>query len=178
MLFLFIVLIVLFAGLVDLHELLKLMDLHKVAFKSSTEVFDTSSATGRMFITIIGTLAQWERETIGERVFESTIKKVETGGRPGTHRPFGYNYDNGKLVINEEEAKWVAWLFDKAPASWTLYFGKAAESNGCPLSCVKQWIGKSVKYILTNPLYKGIVRWNYRKIQQDGKRVYTDWLRG
>lgn len=66
----------------DLHELLKLMDLHKVAFKSSRVVFDTSSATGRML-----TLAQWERETIGERVFESTLKKVKTGGRPGTYPP-------------------------------------------------------------------------------------------
>ena len=158
----------------DLHELLKLMDLHKVAFKSSTEVFDTSSATGRMFITIIGTLAQWERETIGERVFESTMKKVETGGRPGTHRPFGYAYDNGKLVINEEEAKWVAWLFDKAPAIGPDTLAKQLNQMGVLSRAGKQWIGKSVKYILTNPLYKGIVRWNYRKIQQDGKRVYTD----
>ncbi|WP_277877944.1 hypothetical protein [Halalkalibacter nanhaiisediminis] len=38
-----------------------------------------------MFITIIGTLAQRERETIGERVFKSTLKKVETGERPGTY---------------------------------------------------------------------------------------------
>ncbi|WP_144449598.1 hypothetical protein [Halalkalibacter nanhaiisediminis] len=56
------------------------MDLHKVAFKSSTEMFDTSSGTGRML-----TFAQRERKMIGECVFESTLKKVETGGRPGTY---------------------------------------------------------------------------------------------
>ena len=53
-----------------------MMDEYNVKFKSSTEIFDTTTATGRMFITLVATLAQWERETTAERVRDSMHKRL------------------------------------------------------------------------------------------------------
>lgn len=75
----------------DLHSILKIMDEYNVKFKSSTEIFDTTTATGRMFITLVATLAQWERETTAERVRDSMHKKAELGLRNGAKAPMGYD---------------------------------------------------------------------------------------
>jgi DNA invertase Pin-like site-specific DNA recombinase len=51
----------------DLCELLELFERKRVALVSVAESLDTGSAAGRLVITIMGAVSQWEREAIGER---------------------------------------------------------------------------------------------------------------
>ncbi|WP_412758910.1 recombinase family protein [Metabacillus fastidiosus] len=55
-------------SVLDLYKLLEIFDKHNCKFKSSTEVYDTTSAIGRMFITLVAALAQFERENLSKRV--------------------------------------------------------------------------------------------------------------
>ena len=52
----------------DLIDLMELFNNYDCDFNSLNESIDTSSATGRMFIKIIGIFAEFERENIVERV--------------------------------------------------------------------------------------------------------------
>ena len=51
----------------DLTSLLALFEKHETALISMTESLDTSTAVGRLMLNLLGSVAQWEREAIGER---------------------------------------------------------------------------------------------------------------
>jgi site-specific DNA recombinase len=148
-------------SVVDLHELLQLMENHDVKFKSATEMFDTTSATGRLFITLIATLAQWERETIAERVHLGMAKKAEQGERNGAPAPYGYDNKDGKLHPNEMEIKWVKYIFNRYPAVGSQTIAKELNQKGIRTTKGDVWSDYSVRYVLRNPVYCGLVRWNY-----------------
>lgn len=160
-------------SVLDLHKLLQIMDQYNVKFKSATEVFDTTSATGRLFITLIATLAQWERETIAERVHMGMLKKVENGERNGAKAPFGYDSETGgRLIKNNEEAKWVYYIFNRYQKVGSSTIAKDLNKKGIKTKKGDNWSDFSVRYILANPIYCGYVRWNHQSLS-GGKRKLT-----
>ena len=72
----------------DLCALLELFEKRNVALISVAESLDTGSAAGRLVITIMGAVSQWEREAIGERTREALRHKSSKGERVG-NIPYG-----------------------------------------------------------------------------------------
>ena len=82
----------------DLCGLLELPEKKRVALVSVAESLDTSSAAGRLVITIMGAVSQWEREAIGERTRDGLGHKKRKGERVGNIQ-FGYRLaPDGKHV--------------------------------------------------------------------------------
>ncbi|MHA2364241.1 MAG: recombinase family protein [Candidatus Hodarchaeales archaeon] len=75
--------------ILDLYTLMELFNKYNVQLISLKEQLDTQSAHGRFFITILGSLAQLEREQTAERVYE-VFKKLITTRHVGGKAPFGY----------------------------------------------------------------------------------------
>lgn len=73
----------------DLSQMLELFEKRRVALISVAESLDTSSAAGRLVITIMGAVSQWEREAIGERTRDALRHKRSLGQRTG-NIPFGF----------------------------------------------------------------------------------------
>lgn len=67
----------------DLCTLLELFEKSGVGLISVAESLDTGSAAGRLVITIMGAVSQWEREAIGERTREALRHKRSKGQRVG-----------------------------------------------------------------------------------------------
>ncbi len=138
----------------DLDDLLQLFDENNIAIRSVTEPFDTTTAIGRFLITLVAAIAQWERETISERVVVNMTKKALLGERNGGKAPFGYRYQNGELVINEEEACFVKDIF-------RLYNSGNGMRN---ISLYLQHLGikkdiRTIGKMIDNPVYMGKLRW-------------------
>ena len=77
----------------DLVTLLDDLDQAGVVFRSATEPFDTATAMGRMLVQMLGMFAQFERDTIIDRVIAGMERKAAAGKWKGGRRPFGYQVD-------------------------------------------------------------------------------------
>lgn len=70
---------------------------------STAESLDTSSATGRLVINIMASVAQWEREVIAERT-QAAMQELRSQGRTTGNPIFGYCVDAaGVLVADSKE---------------------------------------------------------------------------
>lgn len=152
-------------SVLDLHKLLDLLDENNCKFKSATEPFDTTSATGRMFITIVAALAEWERGTLVERVNFAMLKKANLGEWSGGHVPLGYDLNNGELFINEDEANIIKRVFELRKLYSVRETTRRLTEEGLT-NRGKPFTRQGVRYIATNPLYIGKIRYN------EGPRKY------
>ncbi len=86
-----------------------------ISFVSVTESFNTSDPTGRLFLGILITFAQYEREVIAERIRDKVAAAKRRGKYCGGVPILGYNIDRAakKLVVNREEAKLVRYAFQR-----------------------------------------------------------------
>lgn len=81
---------------------------NNVEFVSMSEDFDTSTPFGRAMIGILSVFAQLEKDQITERFTMGRIGRSKAGYyHGGPTPPTGYNYVDGKLVVNEYKAKQV-----------------------------------------------------------------------
>ena len=133
----------------------------KKEFVSMTESLDTSTAMGRFVMDIIQRIAQLESEQIGERVYVGMEQKARTnGGMLGFNIPYGYNYINGNLIINQNEAKQVKNIFLKYSKGLSMKkIANELNSENIPTKQNRNWGSQTVSLILKNPLYCGFLHW-------------------
>lgn len=149
----------------DLIELVELFNKHDCNFSSLMESIDTKTASGRMFLKIIGIFAEFERENIVERVKLGMERKAREGYTLASYTPsFGYDREVGEKIqtINEEEAKIVQEIFDMYTIENKAMNNIAQQLNirglQTKMGCV--WNGKTVKNILQNVNYVGKIRYS------------------
>lgn len=100
-------------SLMDFARLVEVFDRNGVTFVSVTQSFNTTTSMGRLTLNILLSFAQFEREVTAERIRDkvraSRMKGMWMGGVP----PLGYRVENRKLVLDEEAAAHVRWVFDR-----------------------------------------------------------------
>ena len=78
----------------------------RITLLSVADAIDTRTAAGRLVLNVLGSVAQWERETIGERTAEALAHKREQGPRTSLHAPYGFRIAaDGKTLLEDEAAK-------------------------------------------------------------------------
>ena len=130
-------------------------------FVSMSESLDTSTAMGRFVMDIIQRIAQLESEQIGERVYFGMEQKARVnGGVLGFNIPYGYDYTDGKLTINSNEAENVKNIFEMYLKGMSMkIIAEELNSKDIPTKLNKTWGAQTVSLILKNPLYCGYLHW-------------------
>ncbi len=145
----------------DLIDLVEFFNKYNCDFNSLTEAIDTTSATGRMFIKIIGLFAEFERENIIERIKLGIDRKAKEGHTICTSiSSYGYDKQIHKnvLTINKKEAKIVKEIFNRFQKENIKTIRDDLNRRKIPTKKNKKWTNKTIKLILTNPTYIGKVR--------------------
>lgn len=142
----------------DLYKLLDLFDKNNCIFRSATEVYDTGSATGRLFITLVAAMAQWERENLGERVTMGQVEKARKG-QYSAPAPFGFKKQDETLVKDKKQGYILMDMIDKVKKGWSIrQIAKYLDQSYLPIRGYK-WHIATILSILHNPALYGALRW-------------------
>lgn len=147
---------------VDTLQALKLMKDNDVRAIFEQENLDTKEVESSLMISIIESLAQAENESRSDNIKWGIRQRAAQGtSKLYDRKCYGYDHDeDGKLIINEEQATFVRKIFN-----W--YLG-GLSINGIIKELEKQtiksptgkdkWNKRSLEVMLSNEKYKGAVR--------------------
>jgi len=144
-------------SLVDLVNIERALREWGLSLSSVTEFIDTTTSVGRFNYRNLASVAELERELIGERARLGLYALAKEHRWPNPHPPLGYDKrDDGRLMVNVEEARLVRRIFG-------MYLSKksmpqvAFELNkqGIRTKKEKRWNARAVRDILTNEIYIG-----------------------
>lgn len=139
---------------------------------------NTSTPLGKAMIGILSVFAQLERNNITERMTMGRIGRAKSGKHSGGVAPFGYDYINGELVINESESIQVRLIYDLFLDGLD---GKEMSLNQI-LSYLherytirgKEWVHAStIPRILQNPVYCGMIKFSGKPYPGTHKPIVT-----
>lgn len=133
---------------------------NKVAFVSMQESFDTSTVFGVAMVGILSVFNQMERSTIVERTMMGRAGRAEAGYfHGGGTDPIGYDYIDGELVINEEEAAQVRDVYEMYAAGYSV--SEISRRMDGRKTKHGDWSHTStVGNVLDNPLYAGTIHFD------------------
>ena len=98
-------------SLFDFAKIVEAFDARGVSFVSITQQFNTTTSMGRLTLNVLLSFAQFEREVAGERIRDKIAASKKKGMWMGGLPPLGYDVQDRKLLVNEEEAKTVLHIF-------------------------------------------------------------------
>lgn len=148
------------------HQLLLTEEFEKAGVKIDFLDFDwKDSSEGRLFYSIRGAIAEYEREKIRDRMVRGKDQKARQGGVPIGFYSYGYNYKpaSGKVILSDIEAAVVKKIFNWFVQEDIGMNGVARKLNemGVPTRKGKgKWHRNVIRQILKNPVYIGL--WQYK----------------
>lgn len=146
-------------------------------FVSMSENFDTATPFGRAMIGILAVFAQLEREQIKERMGMGKEARAKEGKwHGGSTEPIGFDYDPATEELNDNEyeimqIKELADLFLKGTALRTIetMFKEKGYKHKHG-----SWDPKTMRRVLRNKLYIGLIKHGDNWYPGNHTRVFTD----
>jgi site-specific DNA recombinase len=154
----------------DLYNLLETLDKYKCAFKSATELYDTSNAMGRMFIGLVALLAQWETENLSERVKMALKEKVANDGERVGNIPYGFDLNEQEKLVANEKASVVLTMIEKYKSGMSAHrIAKYLNKTNSD----RVWHPQGVIRVLNNPALYGATRWKDEVYENTHKGIIS-----
>lgn len=167
-------------NILDLLKIVEMINQNYISFRSFTENHETETSSGKLQFHMMAAIAEFERNTISENVKMGMLARARSGKWNGGI-VLGYDLEDtteqgdkrkhSKLVVNGKEARTVRRIFDLYVAG-NGYKSIANQVNneghrgkkGQPFSI------STVKTILENPIYIGMIRYDVRRNWTDKRR--------
>jgi DNA invertase Pin-like site-specific DNA recombinase len=130
------------------------LEKHNVALSSIQDSFDTSTASGKLILNVLGSIAQWEREIIGERTRDGLRYKKSRLEHYGPI-PYGFELDGTKLQPKKDELTVVAYIHNLRHKLKYPYktIADTLNAEGLMARNGKKWHASCVRVIANNDVY-------------------------
>ena len=157
----------------DVLSTLQIMQDYGVNLICVEDGIDSSKDAGKLMISVLSAVAEIERENIRVQTMEGRSQKAREGKWNGGFAPYGYALDNGKLVINEEEAEAIRIIFDQYVHSNLGANGIAKYLENHGIHKIPRQNGKNplfdagyIRKIIKNPVYCGKIAYGRRRTEK------------
>ncbi len=149
-------------SLSDFVGILETLKMYGVGFFSSQESFDTSSSYGEMIVKILMVFAEFERQSIIERVTQAYAHRSEKGFYMGGRIPYGFTLKETELfgiktkmlATVKTEAEQIKYIFESYGTGCVSlrHIVKSLNEKGMHPS-KGSWSSSKLSTILRNPIY-------------------------
>lgn len=135
------------------------LDLEIISVKEDWSAQD--KLTAMILENFMAVVAEIEKENIRVRMMGGRRQKAKRGGYSGGRAPMGYRVEDGQLVINEDEAPVVRFIFERKHAGWSMLSTVGAlNREGYRTRGGKPFVISTVQSIWNNePTYHGMYRY-------------------
>ena len=143
---------------IDCLELVrKLMDLG-VHIYFEKENINTNSMESELMLSILSSLAENESVSLSENSKWSIRQRFKRGTYKLSYPPYGYEYTNEQVVVNEEQAQVVKRIFNSVlEGVGTERIARQLNSERIPTKRNGNWTGSTIRGIVKNEKYTGDV---------------------
>lgn len=160
-------------------ELETLLDQHGLSLRSLAEGIDTKSGGGRISAGVMALASREAKRQMLDHMRAGKKRNAERG-RWQSGPPFGYTLHDGKLLVEEEQARVVRQVFalyveERQPAGTVAATLNA--SGAMPTRTGRAWTTKTVLYLLRNTVYIGEGRYNRAANVRKGGRTVGERAR-
>ena len=122
---------------------------------------------------ILGEFAQYENRIRRARLIQGKRARVLQGGWQGGAEPFGYRNDNGTLVVDEKESKWLRKIFKWwGEGKTTMWIKLQLDGNVLTRRKKDTWSLGSIEAIIRNTHYIGYYYYKGERVSTE--RILTD----
>jgi site-specific DNA recombinase len=139
-------------SVVDLGQLISAY-FQKYQLLSICDHIDTGSANGRLILNVLGSVAQWEREQISERITEA-LHYLRDNKRVYARIPLGYRDVDGNLLPINDEQLTVAEVFNLREKGLSLrQIANELNHRGVVGKRGGAFYASTIQKILNNPIH-------------------------
>ena len=157
----------------DVLNSLQLMQDFGVNLICVEDGIDSSKDSGKLMISVLSAVAEIERENIRTQTMAGREQKAREGRWNGGFAPYGYQLENGEMLIAEDEVEVIRTIFDRyihtndgvsGVAKYLNSHGytKKLRQNGT----IPGFSASFVKSVLDNPIYMGKIAYGRRKTEK------------
>ena len=133
------------------------------------------------FGSLIERIIEWMDEYYSIRLSGEVFRGMTENAMRGNYQcssPLGYRMKDGRPVIVPEEAAIIKRIFELYVYENKGMHSIAKELNesGCRTKNGGRFERRSIEYILKNPLYYGMIRWNYAERGRKKIKDRSEWI--
>lgn len=140
---------------------------------TQTKIYDPENEADEEYFEFNLFMSRREYKIINRRLNRGRISSVNEGKFVGSVCPYGYSKEKikgqkgYKLIIDDEEAKIVRIIFDLAcQGTGASNIANHLNSIGSIPRKTEVWVSASIRSIIQNPVYYGMIKWNHRKTEK------------
>jgi site-specific DNA recombinase len=145
----------------------KLEELNKKLISIKEPHLDSKDPMRKAFRQFMGIVSELEKAFITMRLSGGRINKAQKGGYAGGATALGYKTKNKDLIIDEEQAEIIRMIFKmkRYKRMGLRKIARELNEKSIPTARGGKWYAGTIKYILENPLYRGIAHYKENNVK-------------